>query len=236
MGDEARRVVEEEGKQGDFLEVFVDTPLEICEARDPKGLYKKARAGEIKNFTGITSPYEAPENPDFTVGAEGEGVDATTPPIAADDGAAIDTLIADGYLTRTVFVSPGFVWIWDSSRAELEIEYDPSIDPSIPDADGDGDLWETTDKFDLDKIYIKDDSVDYMAQDADATSSYYFKVTPVTYSGGSWSVETLNTVMVNSTTNYNGYLDLSSNTDFDNINYALIETESALISEVVVTA
>ncbi len=52
---------------------------------------------------------------------------------------AIDTLIADGYLTRTVFVSPGFVWIWDSSRAELEIEYDPSIDPSIPDADGDGD-------------------------------------------------------------------------------------------------
>ena len=43
---------------------------------------------------------------------------------------AIDTLIADGYLTRTVFVSPGFVWIWDSSRAELEIEYDPSIDPS----------------------------------------------------------------------------------------------------------
>ena len=52
---------------------------------------------------------------------------------------AIDTLIADGYLTRTVFVSPGFVWIWDSSRAELEIEYDPSIDPSMPDADGDGD-------------------------------------------------------------------------------------------------
>jgi prepilin-type N-terminal cleavage/methylation domain-containing protein len=52
---------------------------------------------------------------------------------------AIDTLISDGYLTRTVFVSPGFVWIWDSSRAELEIDYDPSIDPSIPDADGDGD-------------------------------------------------------------------------------------------------
>ena len=52
---------------------------------------------------------------------------------------AIDQLIADGFLTRTVFVSPGFVWIWDSSRAELEIEYEPSIDPSIPDADGDGD-------------------------------------------------------------------------------------------------
>ena len=45
---------------GEFVEVFVDTPLEVCEARDPKGLYEKARAGEIKNFTGIDSPYEAP--------------------------------------------------------------------------------------------------------------------------------------------------------------------------------
>ncbi len=47
----------------DFLEVFVNTPLEICEARDVKGLYAKARAGEIKGFTGIDSPYEAPESP-----------------------------------------------------------------------------------------------------------------------------------------------------------------------------
>lgn len=47
--------------QADFFEVFVDTPLEICEQRDPKGLYKKARAGEIKNFTGIDAPYEAPD-------------------------------------------------------------------------------------------------------------------------------------------------------------------------------
>lgn len=47
----------------DFYEVFVNTPLEICEARDVKGLYAKARAGEIKGFTGIDSPYEAPENP-----------------------------------------------------------------------------------------------------------------------------------------------------------------------------
>lgn len=46
-----------------FKEIFVNTPLEICEARDVKGLYKKARAGEIKNFTGIDSPFEAPENP-----------------------------------------------------------------------------------------------------------------------------------------------------------------------------
>jgi len=46
---------------GEFIEVFVDTPLDICEARDAKGLYKKARQGEIPNFTGISSPYEAPE-------------------------------------------------------------------------------------------------------------------------------------------------------------------------------
>jgi len=49
---------------GEFLEVFVDAPLEVAEARDPKGLYKKARAGEIAHFTGIDSPYEAPLAPD----------------------------------------------------------------------------------------------------------------------------------------------------------------------------
>ncbi len=54
---------------GDFVEVFVDAPLEVCEARDPKGLYKKARAGEIKGFTGIDDPYEAPQNPELTLDA-----------------------------------------------------------------------------------------------------------------------------------------------------------------------
>jgi bifunctional enzyme CysN/CysC len=48
-----------------FLEVFVDTPLDVCEARDPKGLYAKARAGELRGFTGIDDPYEAPEHPDL---------------------------------------------------------------------------------------------------------------------------------------------------------------------------
>ena len=48
-----------------FIEVFVDCPLEIAEGRDPKGLYKKARAGEIKNFTGIDDPYEMPNNPEI---------------------------------------------------------------------------------------------------------------------------------------------------------------------------
>ena len=52
---------------GDFFEVFVDTPLEMCEKRDPKGLYKKARAGEIANFTGISAPYEAPEKAELVI-------------------------------------------------------------------------------------------------------------------------------------------------------------------------
>lgn len=51
----------------DFVEIYIDTPLEVCEQRDVKGLYKKARAGEIKNFTGIDAPYEAPEHPQLTL-------------------------------------------------------------------------------------------------------------------------------------------------------------------------
>ena len=58
--DSAREIV-----GGSFLEVFVDAPLEVCEARDPKGLYKRARAGEIAEFTGLTAPYEPPKNPDM---------------------------------------------------------------------------------------------------------------------------------------------------------------------------
>jgi bifunctional enzyme CysN/CysC len=50
---------------GEFVEVFVDTPLEVCEQRDPKGLYRKARRHEISNFTGIESAYEPPENPEL---------------------------------------------------------------------------------------------------------------------------------------------------------------------------
>ena len=54
-------------KYDEFIEVFIDTPLEVCEQRDPKGLYKKARDGAIKNFTGISSPYEAPEEPQIHI-------------------------------------------------------------------------------------------------------------------------------------------------------------------------
>lgn len=51
----------------DFIEVYVDCPLDVCEKRDPKGIYRKAREGKIKNFTGIDSPYEKPDNPEITV-------------------------------------------------------------------------------------------------------------------------------------------------------------------------
>lgn len=65
-----RRMVREMLGAGEFIEVFVDTPLAICEARDPKGLYKKARAGELRNFTGIGSVYEAPEQPEIHLDGE----------------------------------------------------------------------------------------------------------------------------------------------------------------------
>ena len=60
-----RQMVRELFAEGEFLEIFVDTPLEICERRDPKGLYRKAREGLIPNFTGISSPYEPPEAPEL---------------------------------------------------------------------------------------------------------------------------------------------------------------------------
>ncbi|WP_323906776.1 adenylyl-sulfate kinase [Aeromonas caviae] len=62
--------------EGEFVEVFVDAPLSVCEERDPKGLYKKARAGEIRNFTGIDSAYEAPENPEIHLLNAGKPVEA----------------------------------------------------------------------------------------------------------------------------------------------------------------
>ena len=61
--DYARKIVADD----EFIEVFVDAPLEVCEARDPKGLYKKARAGQLKNFTGIDSEYQKPKNPEIVL-------------------------------------------------------------------------------------------------------------------------------------------------------------------------
>ncbi|MGL5920297.1 MAG: adenylyl-sulfate kinase, partial [Bacteroidales bacterium] len=65
--NDIRKLASEIIGSDDFVEVFIDTPLEVCEQRDVKGLYKKARAGEIKEFTGISSPFETPENPDLRI-------------------------------------------------------------------------------------------------------------------------------------------------------------------------
>jgi bifunctional enzyme CysN/CysC len=83
----ARGLVEE----GEFVEVFVDTPLEVAEQRDVKGLYKKARRGELKNFTGIDSPYEAPEEPEIRL-------DTTRLSLEAAADAAIATLRLRGII------------------------------------------------------------------------------------------------------------------------------------------
>ncbi|MDW6002821.1 adenylyl-sulfate kinase [Vibrio mangrovi] len=71
-----RQMVRELLPEGEFLEVFVNTTLEVCEQRDPKGLYKKARAGEIANFTGIDSEYEVPLQPEIDLPAGEQGIDA----------------------------------------------------------------------------------------------------------------------------------------------------------------
>ena len=76
---------------GEFIEVFIDTPIEICEQRDPKGLYKKARAGEIKDFTGIDSAYEAPENPIIHVRTADKSIEQCAQQI-------IDHLIEHGFI------------------------------------------------------------------------------------------------------------------------------------------
>lgn len=69
-GSIAREKVRARMADKDFLEVFMRIPIEICEERDPKGLYKAARAGKIKNFTGIDDPYEEPEKPEITLDAK----------------------------------------------------------------------------------------------------------------------------------------------------------------------
>lgn len=70
--DRVRKWIMRNGQKDDFLEIFVDTPLEVCESRDPKGLYKQARAGKIPNFTGISDPYEAPLSPELRlIGSDG---------------------------------------------------------------------------------------------------------------------------------------------------------------------
>jgi bifunctional enzyme CysN/CysC len=70
-----RRIAREKVADGHFIEIYVDTPLAVAEERDVKGLYKKARRGELKNFTGIDSPYEAPENPEISINTVEQSAD-----------------------------------------------------------------------------------------------------------------------------------------------------------------
>ena len=86
-----RRLARELMEAGEFIEIHVDTPLAVAETRDPKGLYKKARAGEIRNFTGIDSPYEPPEHPELRIDTT-----ASTPEDAA--GQIVEYLRAKGFL------------------------------------------------------------------------------------------------------------------------------------------
>lgn len=71
-----RKMVRKMVDPGEFIEVYLDTPLSVCEARDPKGLYKKARAGQLKNFTGIDSPYEVPLDPEIQINTHESSIDA----------------------------------------------------------------------------------------------------------------------------------------------------------------
>jgi adenylylsulfate kinase len=70
-----RNLVRQLLPQGDFVEIYCNASLEACESRDVKGLYKRARAGEIKNYTGIDSPYEAPSNPELVIDTESESLE-----------------------------------------------------------------------------------------------------------------------------------------------------------------
>ncbi|QDU80889.1 putative adenylyl-sulfate kinase [Polystyrenella longa] len=80
---EDRDKVRELMGEGEFIEVYVNASLATCEERDPKGLYKKARAGEIKNFTGIDDPYEAPENAELVLDSDSKGIDELAEEVVA---------------------------------------------------------------------------------------------------------------------------------------------------------
>ncbi|MDP6934074.1 MAG: adenylyl-sulfate kinase [Myxococcota bacterium] len=86
-----RDAVREIMPEGRFIECLVDAPLDVCEERDPKGLYKKARSGEIPNFTGISAPYEAPPKPELVVTTAGCTVDQSAQQV-------VDYLEANGYI------------------------------------------------------------------------------------------------------------------------------------------
>ena len=96
----ARKIHEDAGLR--FVEVFVDTPIEVCESRDPKGLYKKARAGEIKGFTGIDDPYEEPEKAEIVVNTTEETVEESVKKIMRSPRMIPDLAAVDPELTLTL--------------------------------------------------------------------------------------------------------------------------------------
>ena len=103
----------------DFYEVHVATPLEVCEQRDPKGLYKKARAGEIKGFTGIDDPYEAPVKPELTLDASTLSADELADQVIAflkgrSSSSTTTSFGRSTFLRRTAF----FVWRSPVERRE----------------------------------------------------------------------------------------------------------------------
>ncbi|WP_323703796.1 adenylyl-sulfate kinase [Mammaliicoccus sp. Dog046] len=81
--EEDRNIVRNILEEGEFIEVFTKCSLDECESRDPKGLYKKARSGEIKEFTGINAPYEEPSNPEIVIDTEHESVEQSVNKIVA---------------------------------------------------------------------------------------------------------------------------------------------------------
>ncbi|MGD0633209.1 MAG: sulfate adenylyltransferase subunit CysN [Beijerinckiaceae bacterium] len=90
---EERQMARDISETGEFVEVYVDTPIETCIERDTKGLYQRALAGEIKNFTGVDQPYEAPEGPDVVVGRDNEGVERAAAKV-------VEALVARGFIDR----------------------------------------------------------------------------------------------------------------------------------------
>ena len=89
--DKAREIISTD----DFIEVFVSADLSVCELRDPKGLYKKARAGEIKGFTGIDAPYEAPLNPELIVETDKNDIETCAQIV-------VDYLVEEGIISKTL--------------------------------------------------------------------------------------------------------------------------------------
>ena len=92
--DGVRKIIQEQLRADDFIEVFVDTPLETCEKRDPKGLYQRARAGELSGMTGIDAPYEPPESPELRLDAGNLTAD-----LLADQ--VVDSLVRAGKISAS---------------------------------------------------------------------------------------------------------------------------------------